>query len=277
MSSTEALRKPTKDNYHMVALRYGPPSAYVWVRYTDWSTDVTCSFPRLGGVYTSLPSMGVTIPKNSGSIKDERARISMPLNALTERLSTGEPHSQVKCYIMEFSKNADSDGVTLLHFIGFLMQSVSNDNGKPNRVRLEFGSWKQFIAQKMGMPILSHCTNTFGDAKCGIDVEAIKETGTLSIIEGKKVTITGLSAHVDRYWHAGYVEVAGLRIRIRDWLSGVSFELGKAPPEDWLGASVSVAPGCAKDVTTCRDLWNNEEHFNGAAYKIAARNPVFEK
>ena len=262
----------------MVAFRYGDPASPTWLRLTDWSKDVVNGILVAGGVFTSLPSMEFKLPANSGMLKDGSCDITLPLSlSFADVISNGEAHSDVHCWVLEYAKAPGKEAITLVHFRGDVVFAVRNAGGKPDRVKLVAKSWKAQLKQQMGQPILSQCVLTHGDARCTIDVIALGEAATVGDVVGKQVQLIGLSAQADRYWDKGYVSRDGLNIRIRDWLDGDTFELGRPPPSSWDGQSVTVFPGCDKTPGVCEVTWLNLEHFNGAGTQVAARNPVFEK
>lgn len=256
-----------------VELKYGDPAAPTFLRLTDWSADLT--FQSL--TYTSQPEMKIENLEISGIFDDRTVELTLPLVAggFTDRVANGAKHSPVYVTIWEklFSTSGGSDQVLTL-FSGKINRVIRNFQGRPNFVMLEFKSTKQRLDVPMGLVATHQCQWSFGGRGCGVTVTT--STGTMTAFSGKTATITGLSGQADRFWHRGFVEKDGIRIEIRDWVNGTSFELMQEPPPEWAGASVKVYAGCDKSIETCRARWNNEANFSGFGYAIPNYSPNYE-
>lgn len=279
---TYPLAEPDKKSLLFVRFSYGSPVTYV--RYTDWDSDVAHPTEALNPTYTSMVGMNVKLPKYSGLFKEQPCGIAVPANTFTNALSSGEPWPEVKVLIHELNLDPDETVGRLLYlFSGTVRRTIRNFRGNPDSVQIECENIKSAMTVALGIIATQHCNRNFGSLKgCDpsgavIGLAALKETGTLTAISGNTVTITGTTSPRDRYWHRGYVEYLGLRITIREWTNTATttFYLVKPPPADWLGKSVTVAPGCDKTRGTCI-LWNNESHFNGPGYAMPPYHPVME-
>lgn len=275
------IQKPQKQSFLLVEFLYGDPRSPTYSRFTDQSSDVDA----LGVRWTAVPDMEVRVPSNIGTLADKQLELEMKLQSgfLTD-VSGGEPHSPVVVTVREMSIATDDGSgpqiITL--FAGRLINTRRNPASRTESVRLIAVHSKARLAIALGMPANHHCVWTFTGRGCAVSPVALAETGTITSIIGKVATITGLADHsadtTGRYWHMGYLEIAGLRITIRDWqiATPTVFQLAKEPPAGWASASVSVFPGCDKTIETCRARWDNEENFGGFGYAVPAYHPVYE-
>jgi hypothetical protein len=79
-------------------------------------------------------------------------------------------------------------------------------------------------------------------------------------------------------WNRGYVEVDGLRISIRDVVTGsasdITVNLAEFPPPEWSSADCQITEGCRKDQSNC-EYHGRQRSFSGIGVK-AIRNPTWE-
>ncbi len=164
------------------------------------------------------------------------------------------------------------------HLRGTVVRAIRNPEGKSKMVRLECLPSKGLLSTAMGIVVQNQCPWIFGQRGCGIDTGPLKESGTIDSIDGKKVTVSGLTTTTtDRYWHRGFVERDGLKIGIREYTTGNEFELIREPPSDWEAQVGIFTPGCDKYIETCRARWDNESNFGGSGYAIPNVHPIIEQ
>lgn len=263
---------PEKGSQIFVEFKYGNPVSPTYLRLTDWTADtVFGSF-----TFTATPTMSIKGIEITGVLDDKPVQISLELVAgsLQDKLSNGSPHSPVYVTIWERIYSTEgADPVLLVLFKGKIHRGMRNYMGQPSLVMLEAVGQKSRLDVAMGVSANPECWLTFGGRGCGISVPT--STGTMTVISGKAVTITGLTGQPDRTWHRGYVERDGLRIDILDWLSGTGFTLMRRPPDSWLNQTVTVYAGCDKSIARCR-YWGNESRFCGFGWATPAYNPLFE-
>lgn len=280
---SRAIDQPMKRSFLLVTFSYGDP--LVVVKYTDRAGDYL-DFP-------AQPAMQVTVPQNDGTLDDKPCRVILPVDAFSLRLSDGLPHAPVSLLVREIvlpAAGGEQQASALTLFRGRVTQVTRNYQNRADTVAIEALQAKSRLKVAMGLPCNHHCvftlfgrgctTNAFGEPKLADEVQV----GSLTLINGRKVTITGLPAHPTdpKFWHRGYVRVGGtndLRILIRDWDGDVDatlFHLASRPPSSWLGLPVFVIPGCDKTAETCASRWDNLENFGGYGYAIPAYNPVIE-
>lgn len=274
------LRQPQPRSVILVQFKYGLTPTYR--RYTNWTSDYVGAHDS--ATYLAVPKLDVKLPTYTGGVKEGEARIELPRDTFADRVSDGYPHAPVEVKVWEevTGPALAADAQTLHLFVGKMTKGIRNPSGKTGRVAIEAKNAKALLSVSMGLPCEDRCPWTFGDVyTCDvpgtIGLSALKKTGTLTTITSRTVVITGLPARADRYWDAGFVELDDCRIKIREWISGTSFILTDEPrSSDFLGATVTVAPGCNKTIARCR-TWSNEQQFGGIGYGIPSYHPLIEK
>lgn len=275
---TRAIDLNEKDTYQLVWLSHEGGDTF----WTDWSSDVDYQ----GNTYFSRPTMEVELPKNSGGMEEDRCVIAMQLeDGILTSLTDGDAFAPVEVTIYERTRPAESSAssTTATTFLGELTGATRNVNGEPNKVRLIAQTDKQFMEVAMGQQCNHLCSNSLGDARCLVDMSLGVNTyfGLVTSMSDRAIEISiggTLTSASDRYFSRGYVQYQGLRIMIRSWVSGsaTTFVFVRRPPASWLGQTVLVFAGCDKSVETCRERYDNEEHFNGIGYAIPAYIPWIE-
>lgn len=279
---------PTKCSALFVSFAYGPNDARVVERFTDWFS------PREHNGFIYEPAEGIEVKpvRKTGTLSEQPVTVTMKLaidddtgepadpDSFLALVSNGEPFPLTSVEIDEVTFEAGSSDVVALHR-GLLSITRRNYQGRPDLVQLESESWKSRLKAPLGIPITHLCPWRFGGKGCFLPggLDPLRETGTIDAIDGATVTISGLATHTaKRYWHRGYVDVDGLVIDVREWDRDEHpdrFKLVKFAPARWLGATVTVTPGCTKTKSRCA-AWDNLPHFGGIGIKMPNRNPILE-
>lgn len=270
--ATNSLQKPSKRSKRLVQFLYGGPAAPVYERLTDWAVDVV----HVTGTYLSEPAMQVDLGEINGTLEEKATQILLPLtNAFADRISDGRAHSLVRVRILEVT---DTDGATdemVLH-VGRVSFAHRNYGGKAGVAMIESPSWKAYLNALEGLSVDVTCDWTLFGIGCGLSAASFTHSGIMTLIDGRSVVIGGLPGVLPRYFHRGYVEKDGVRISIREWISGSTFFLVRDPPGTWLNGIVKVVAGCDKTLPTCRARFSNEQHFLAIGYGTPAYNPSME-
>lgn len=271
--ATGPLRIPAKLSY----LLYTFTSNGTDYEFVEYTTDVS--------TFDSEPTFEIELPEFTGGMEENEANIKVPVTAssLFDNMSQGIPHAPVDITVQEVI--VDPAGVesnkTLTLFVGTVLDTVKNYQGQRESILIRCLGEKPQLNVALGFQCNHQCSHRFGDDSCGVDKEAVKETGTIDAIDGKTVTITGLSTRPvldGRYWHRGFVRLNGLEIGIREWDPAVPtvFYMVRQVPSSWASASVEVVPGCDLTRQTCEDRWSNEDNFLGIGFAIPPYDPSSE-
>lgn len=271
-----AVDTASKDTYVLVRFTYGDPDDPDYIAFTNWTSDIPGS-----PVYTSMPTMELTIPENNGILDDRPLDISLPMtNSWFAALVNGEPKSPTYVVAEEITK-PDAGGDTSskrIFYRGELVRTIKNHQGRSNNSLARFSSIKGRLDIPLGVPANHHCAWTLFGPGCQLPSAGFSDSLTIDTIDGKVLTTTTSSARTGKFFHRGYIEYEGVRIGIRDWDDSDpdTFYLLKLPPASWVGKTATFWAGCDKTLTTCKDRFNWESYFGGMGYAIPAYNPLIE-
>lgn len=254
-----------------VLFRYDRGAGEVVDRYCNAERPITHA--QLG-VLTPEPTLTLHKFEVGGNTDPDEVEVQMryrtPSREPLATYANGAPHAPISVEIWQLL-DSDPDGTEELLYQGRLDELRLDAQGVAT---LKVAGVKNLLLDRpLGLAATTRCGLRYGSTLCGIDLEAEREDGTISAIAGTEVTLTGLTTTTAGYWHRGYAQLGGLRILIREHLSGSVIKLQRAPPADWSGQVVTLTPGCDKDIATCRTK-GNEEHFLGCGIAIPAANPL---
>lgn len=281
---TNAIARPEKESYLLVEFRFGTDAAATQ-RYTDWQQDV--------GPFLSTPLLKTELPDNTGTFGQQEARIDLPLDLFTARISDGRPFSPLYVSVLEHTGGlAAGDAASeLVLFRGRVQRAIRNSQGRSNMVSVRALSLKSRLNRALGLQCNHHDeARLFGPAS-GLSQATFQQTGQIASASGRTVFISTNAAIENptapggtntRFWEKGFLEVEGLRINVYIWNrldDPKKFVLRESPPQDWVLAgsnSVLFVPGTHGTIEDARDVWDNEEHFLGLAYASPFYNPIIE-
>jgi len=281
---TDAIDRPEKESYVLVELRHGTGQASI-ARYTDLERDF--------GPFVSTPTMEVEIPDNVGTFQEKEARVVLPLDAFTERLSDGLPHSPTYIRIEQQIRGltAGEAGTNLVLFRGQVERAFQNHQRRPNRVAIQALAAKSRLDVNLGLQMNHHDEARIFGPMSGLVQATHDQTGQIAVIDGKEITISTPNGSItsptapggtnDRFWERGWLERDGARIGIHIWTIAdpTVFVLRERPPADWLlagAASILFVPGSHGTIEDARDVWDDEEHFLGFGYATPNYNVIIQ-
>lgn len=278
---TTALEASNKQSYALVAFSFGSPLTQLG--YTNWSHEVSSN----GILHAPTPNLTLRLPENSGTFKESKATMTLPLDSFTASLTSGEPIAPVRVTVSEFtsaaSGNPTADRLTL--YVGELHSAVRHSTNRNDRVLLRFETLKERLGASGGIPSNHHCSHPFTGNGCFYDPTPQLQVGTVVSISQKGAQISGIAVPsvpggllANTAYRKGWIEREGVRLLIREWdgTDPDDFVLARRPPSSWVGQTVIVHPGCSKEIEVCRGRWDNEEFFGGYGFAIPAYLPVVE-
>ncbi len=243
------------------------------VRYTDWTEDVISG----GQTYTSEPRIGINLPRESGGVQEQPAKLTWPITiAPADTLTAQSVHAQVAVLVTELIPGDDTTLAT--RYFGWVKRAAAGRRGDRNIASLRLESIKARFRSPLGIPAMRTCGWRFGDQNCQkVVVPDLQETGTIATLTDDVATITGLTTTATPdYWLPGYLEVNGERVGIRRYDMPNVFYLRRRPPVSWVGQSVLATPGCVKTPMECNGTWDNLQHFTALGFKMPPRHPIIE-
>lgn len=273
MSSADTL--PEKEGFVLVRFTYGVDQAD-----TVFYTNLDSSY----GSYISVPNMELRLPPSEGGLSEREARISLPSDTFSDRLSNGIVTTPTYVQVTELSRpQAPAASVNRrVIFAGRVMKATRNYQGRQGLVAIFARPLKSRLDIPMGLQCNHQCILNFAEGAC--TANPLPASGTVDTVDGTKITCTNTLVVTDRptdaeYYHRGTVTGPdGVTITIRKWdqANPTEFYLASAPPTSWAGEFATFKGGCDKTIETCRSRWSNESQFSGFGYSIPPYNPIIE-
>lgn len=130
----------------------------------------------------------------------------------------------------------------------------------------------QALANNIGRTVSPSCDATLGDARCGVDLDALAVTSAITTTTSRRAFIASGLAQAAGYFTAGEVEVTsglntGIRMEVKDHDAGGVISLQLALPYDLtIADGVMFRPGCDKTKATCIAKFNNVVNFRGFSF-----------
>ena len=129
------------------------------------------------------------------------------------------------------------------------------------------------MAQKLQMTVgevyTPDCSADLGDARCGIDVMALQENGSVTSVVGDTAFETSLAQATGWYdggeltWTSG--ANSGQTVAVRHWDADNDTISLFLPPLYAMqaGDAFTIRPGCDKSFATCKAKFDNAINFRG--------------
>lgn len=239
------------------------------VRYVRWDKPIVDGINE----FTPVPSMSAR-PKNSneGGTKPQEVEITLPVDLppLTTALLPFK-HAIMKVKIEEFSPSNPGSRRSL--FYGTIT-SIRVASTAKLATMTAAGVRAQLAQAKLGMPALTKCLHTYGRGDCKAPIESQRVFGTVTQTAGvdgspNRCTISFSGAGYDitnSKFHFGYLQSDGLQLTIRQVAEEgigldptIKVDLKDVMPSYWQGRTITMYPGCSKQITDCRSSFRNQE------------------
>lgn len=139
-----------------------------------------------------------------------------------------------------------------------------------HRYVAEFRSLSQSLQQTVLRTYTAACDAELGDARCGVNLAALTETGTVTGVTSRRLFFDAAHTEADDYWRGGKViftsgACTGYAMEIKSSTSATgAIELFLAMPAAIaVGDTFTLAPGCDKAFATCQGTYANVVNFRG--------------
>lgn len=267
----------TKLTFYATEIRYGDPE--VVERYVLKAGNEAL----FGETFTQLPGGDLEMGGYGVAFADRNMVLILPLlpGFFSDLATRGDPFPRATIRIWEITRSLiTSDQIVLELANGFMSTSTRNWRGKERLVGIRVSSEKDILDIPLGLPINAQCPWVFGSPLCGVTPPTFG--GQIIGISNKEVEINAFSPALglvgEEYFFRGYIYRNGVAIPIRGWDLNIPevLQLAQSPPIEWLNQTITIVPGCDKQIETCRNRWSNEERFGGAGIKMPAYKPNFE-
>lgn len=128
----------------------------------------------------------------------------------------------------------------------------------------------QNLQQQVGRLYGPACDADLGDARCGVDLDALMVTGAVEYRNDNRVIFDSSRTEADGWFDYGLLtwvtgNNAGLSMEVKRYLnvSGLIELVLPMPYTVFAGDQYEIRPGCDKAFTTCVNKYSNGDRFRG--------------
>jgi uncharacterized phage protein (TIGR02218 family) len=232
--------------------------------FTDFHSDLVIS----GVTYESQSGMVRATAISGGSdlsVQNADMETVLDSDAIDrEDLESGLfDYAEVKIFLVNY---LDPDAFQ----IKLLRGRLGEVSLEQQTARAELRSLTQMLQQRTGRTHEVACSYELGDAKCGVDLDDFRVTGTVTaVVNQHRIADTSRTQAAD-WFNQGKItftsgNCAGLSMEIQRWTGGgtKNFVLSLDMPYPIeVGDEYTASPGCNKTYATCKDKFDNM-NFSG--------------
>lgn len=241
----------------------------VVLRFTDHDQDIVVG----ADTYTSLPGFeasSVLVARGAGT---QGVSLVLPADddGITEADLKAGLYEGAQC-VLSYVNWADTTQGQIFIFGGEVGEVIY---GNPLReVTLEIHgklNSNRFVDIEV---YATHCRADLGDERCKFDLTDHHPAIEVTVVnDNRSFETTGPDVDEDHYWALGVVHWltgnnAGLAMEVRESLvAGWAIELVTPMPFDiQVGDTAEIWPGCDKQLSTCRDRFDNVINFHAEPF-----------
>lgn len=229
--------------------------------FTDHDVSLTID----GMVYKASDSMNPSAVSLQTGLAVDNLELEGILSAAAltpeDILSGRYDHAEITVFMVNYT--APNDGKLKLK-TGWLGE-VTLQGGQ---FTAEMRGLSAQLQQTIGDVYTQSCRATLGDARCGVNLDAYRFSGTVTEVEASFAFSDASKTQANDYFAGGVLQFtsganAGLRMEIRDFTNGRFGLFLPLPYPIALGDTYTVTTGCDKVFTTCISKFNNALNFRG--------------
>ena len=126
----------------------------------------------------------------------------------------------------------------------------------------------QKLSQRIGQLYSPICRARLGDSRCGVDLEALTVTGSITGVTSRSVFADSSRSEADGTFTYGNITFTsglndGLSAEIKDHRDGGFTLVLPLPYDVAVSDTYSLTPGCDKTLSTCIARFSNAVNFRG--------------
>jgi uncharacterized phage protein (TIGR02218 family) len=140
---------------------------------------------------------------------------------------------------------------------------------RDGRFVVELRGLMQYLQRQIGRVTAPNCDAKLGDARCGVDLDALTVSGTVTAVTSRQAFTDSALAQAEHYFRYGLVtwltgENAGARMEVKAFAAGlVTLQLPMIG-DIAIGDTFEISPGCDKVRTgDCISKFDNAINFRG--------------
>lgn len=128
------------------------------------------------------------------------------------------------------------------------------------------------LQNNIGRIVKPSCDAVLGDARCGVNLEALRVSGEVTVATSNRLFTTDLGgsgtySYGVLTWTSSGIANSGLSMEVKAHTATGVLELQLAMPHDVeVGDEFTITLGCDKTKATCKDTFNNVVNFRGFSY-----------
>jgi uncharacterized phage protein (TIGR02218 family) len=127
------------------------------------------------------------------------------------------------------------------------------------------------LKNNIGRVIKPMCDADLGDARCGVDLEALRVSGAVEAVTSNRVFDTDLAAAAGFYtygvitWTSGLNTGRSMEVKLHGAAGALTLQLAM-PDTVAVADAFTIVPGCDKLKATCIGTYNNLVNFRGFSF-----------
>lgn len=244
-------------------------TTYYWTSAEDEITVSSQVYEPLAGLKRSKIGQG---PEE----RDATLTVTMPaINPFVRPYIAAVPSTRATVKILRLHR-ADFPGPQVVTIFEGIVKAVNfdQDGGRVAKVAVEplVGATSRPVPQFTYQGL---CNHVVYDDQCQVDETDPNYRATLTVtaVAGNVLTIAGLAGFGNAWFTGGLVEInGGLDARMILDQTGNDVTLHLPFPTSPLGELAVVLAGCAHDITTCKNKFDNVINYGGFAF-VPSINP----
>lgn len=236
-------------------------------RFTDHVEDLVVS----AQTYKAATGYTASTVESSGDLAVDNLEVESFLDSPditeTDLLAGKWDHSDIRIFRVNYTAPGDGTRKVRKGTIGEVVVLEK-------RFRAELRGLTQPLQQTIGRIYSRRCDADLGDARCGVNLAPLTQTGTVVTVTSRSAfTASGLTGAPDGWFNDGLMTFTsgannGVGREVKRWIDSTdSFELKLPFPYNVLvGEMFTVFPGCDLNLSTCLAKFNNVVNFRGFPY-----------
>lgn len=195
-------------------------------------------------------------PPRGGSARTEPFQVTLPTaNDFVQQFRSTTPALQATLAVYGLQRDA-SPASNPLQYKGVLQRVSFEQHGRV--ASLQFLQAAGLLGRTMPRDSYQGlCNRVLYDARCTLDRDDFKHSGTVTASSGRKITMPGVSGFAAGYFVGGYVETTtDQEPRMVVEQSGDDLTLMHAFPSSPVGKAANAYRGCDHTPATCHALGN---------------------
>ena len=219
-----------------------------------------------GETYLSNPGFFVEDYNNSQELKSDEFEV---IGLFEDESITQEDikkglldDAKVEIFLIDYESSTGDKAVLQK---GFISKVISQDG---ESFRAEISSFADKLNKNITDVYSPQCRAKLGDAKCGVDLQALTFSGSVSSADSDVRFADSTLTQTDGYFNYGIIKFTsgknqGYSMEVKNFLRGLIELILPLPEAPEIGDEFTISAGCDKQFSTCVSKFNNAANFRG--------------